>query len=310
MTALIPIQRRGYSVGVCATGDDVDFESLAATILADSEEIDLTLREVIVVASACPPSTVARLEGIARHDPRVHLIIEKERHGKADAINKILENSSGEFLVMVNSDARPEKGAFAKLLREMNDDEKIGAISAHPLPDTRSGASSLLMEFMWTAHNDCSLTLNHMDISNHSSDELVAFRSSSISQLPLGLVNDGAFLAATARSRGYSVRFCMPARVHIATPTIVADAIRQRRRILFGHLQVWQKTGSPPKTIESLMVLRPLVGLKILIGTIARNPRFLLILPVAVLSELSAALLSICDAIGSSERHAIWRRYK
>ena len=40
-----------------------------------------------------------------------------ERRGKAEAVNLVMAESVGEYLVFVNADALPERGAFSKLLR-------------------------------------------------------------------------------------------------------------------------------------------------------------------------------------------------
>jgi cellulose synthase/poly-beta-1,6-N-acetylglucosamine synthase-like glycosyltransferase len=267
------------------------------------------LNRVVVVASSCPPDITSSLDRIASKDPRLEVVVEKRRHGKAEAVNQVLERSTAEILVMLNSDARPMPGAIAELLTVLEGDRGTGIVSARPIPEPGHGAMAVLSEFMWTAHNDCSLALNHMNVSNHSSDELFALRRSALTLLPEGLVNDGTYLATRARQRGYRIRFSNVAGVGIQTPSRVSDAIGQRRRILFGHTQVWRKTGSMPRTIESLLVFSPTVALRILVKTIARDMRFLAILPVAVVSEGIAAALSTYDTLVSTSRHAIWRRY-
>ncbi len=72
---------------------------------------------------------------------------------------------------------------------------------------------------MWSVHNECSLRLNHMNLSNHGSDEMMVVRTELLSQLPDGLVNDGAYIAGNARLRGYSVKFCNEAPVRIDVPS-------------------------------------------------------------------------------------------
>jgi cellulose synthase/poly-beta-1,6-N-acetylglucosamine synthase-like glycosyltransferase len=302
-------QSDGYTIGICATGAPAGLGRLLETAFSEDELAPLKLRRVIVVASGCSDAVVSELEGIRRRNARLHLIVEKSRLGKADAINKILTSAEGRLIAMVNSDATPQRGAIPRLVSEAALDPSVGAISAIPSTEDRGGLTSLLLDFMWSAHNESSMALNHLGISNHSCDELVVFRSSAMSFLPQGLVNDGAFLAATVRKRGYSVKVSPTAKVLIETPTRISDIIRQRRRILFGHVQVWRKLGNPPRTIESLLLFTPLLGLRLLMRTIARQPRFVLALPLALVSELSALMLSIQDSIRSTKMHAVWRRF-
>ncbi len=298
-----------FTVGICASDLGAKLHSLLSLLRTQEFGPNFDLRRIVIVASECPAELLMSVRRAAEEDPHVVLLEEPQRLGKAEAINKILSRTEGEFLVLVNSDARPEREAIPSLLSLAASDPTVGAVSAMPVTEVRGGLASALVDFMWTSHNECSLALNHMNLSNHSCDELVVFRSTAICSLPQDLVNDGAFMAATARSRGYSVRVCTPARVHIGTPGRVSDLIGQRRRILFGHAQVWRKVGIPPKTIESLLLFSPLLGLRLFTRTLANHPKFLLVLPLALVSELSAALLSIWDVLLSSKRHVAWRRF-
>ena len=297
------------TVGVCATGPSRDVARLVDSLLVESDLPGVGLKRLVVVASDCPQPVVEALRRREAADGRVEVVAESVRQGKADAVNKILTRARGRYVIMVNADAEPEPGAITRLLSAMSSDPHIGAISAKPIVEPRRGVSSMLVDMIWSTHNESSRLLNHMNLSNHASEELVAFRTSAIGMLPRGLVNDGAFLAQTARRKGYSVRFSESARVRIETPAKVSDLVAQRRRILFGHAEVWRKAGSPPKTIESLLLFSPSIGLRLLVRVFARNPRFLPILPIAFVTELSAILLSIRDTLTSTKKHAVWRRF-
>ncbi len=296
-----------FTVGICATGPS-EVADLVKFVLRESESSGFNLDRVIVVASECPASVASDLRGVEAEDTRVHVLLEPVRHGKADAVNKILAGSRGDYVLMVNADAIPQPGSIRTLLSRISSDISIGAISAMAVVEHGKNLTTLLVEMMWSAHNESSRLLNHMNISNHASEELAAFRLSAIGMLPEGLVNDGAYLALTARRKGFSVKFSDSAKVLIETPSRISDLITQRRRILFGHTQAWRKSGTPPKTIESLLLLSPFIGLRLLIRILARRPRFMLVLPIAFVTELSAALLSIQDSMTSTKKHVIWRR--
>ena len=268
------------------------------------------MRKMVIVASECSPETVSSLKVLQRGDERIDLVVEPIRRGKADAVNKILSRTETPLVLFANSDSRPESGALTKLLSLMESDGGIGAVSAIPEPERGSGLISLLVAFMWDAHNECSIALNHMNVSNHSCDEMVLFRTEAISLLPRNTVNDGAFLAATARLRGFSIKVSGEAKVKITPPKRINEVILQRRRILFGHAQVWRQIGTPPKTIESLLFLSPAIGIRLLVSTLASRPKSLVILPVAVVSEVIAGLLSIADTLRSSRAHYVWKRFK
>jgi cellulose synthase/poly-beta-1,6-N-acetylglucosamine synthase-like glycosyltransferase len=279
------------------------------TLLEDGKRTGERFQKLVIVASDCLPETVAMLKSMQEKEDRIDLLVEDVRYGKADAVNKILSRAEAPQVLFANSDARPQPGAIASLLEAMEADQHVGAVSAIPQPEDGAGLMSLVLNFMWSAHNNCSIALNHMNVSNHSCDELVLFRTKAITFLPRNTVNDGAYLAAIAKMRGYAIKVSTKARVRISTPSRIIDIILQRRRILFGHAQVWRKVGTPPKTIESLLFLSPVSGMRLLVRTVSEKPRYLMALPVAALGEAIAALLSIYDTIRSSKSHAIWRRF-
>lgn len=288
----------------------MEIAQLVTSLLDEADELQTRLQRLVIVASECPAGTLSCLRELQEEDSRIDLLVEGRRQGKAEAINKILALTKSPLVLFVNSDARPQPGALKRLLYSMDSDHGIGAVAAVPKLDAGTGLMSLLLNLMWSAHNNCSVTLNHMNVSNHSCDEMVMFRTSAISLLPRETVNDGAFLAATARLRGFSIKVSTEARVWVTTPKRIDDLIMQRRRILFGHAQVWHQVGTPPRTIESLLFLSPITGARLLVTTLALRPRLLLAVPVALVSEMAATVLSILDTTRSSKAHAIWRRFK
>jgi poly-beta-1,6-N-acetyl-D-glucosamine synthase len=280
--------------------------------LIESEKFpeEYLLSKIVIVASGCSEASLHPVRTLANVDPRIRLIEEKNRRGKANAINRIMQEATGSYLVFINSDATPVAGSIFELLRFIDQEGKqIGVVSARPSFHLRDSWTSLLEELMWSVHNDCSLQLNHLNLSNHGSDEMMAVRMDVLQKLPDGLVNDGAYIAGRARLRGYSIKFCSEASVEIDVPTRTIDLIRQRRRIIFGHFQVWRLTGRSPKTVESLFLLTPKFSASLVVRNVARSPKLLKILPLALVSEGLSILLGMRDTIFSTRRHGVWERY-
>ncbi len=123
------------------------------------------------------------------------------------------------------------------------------------------------------------------------------------------MVNDGAYIAGVAKQRGYSVRSLFSARVRVDTPTRPIDVMRQRRRILYGHIQIWRLVGEAPRTAESLILLSPGQGFRVVAKAIAKHPRLLLALPFASVSELISLLGAMRDTLSPRKKHAVWERF-
>jgi cellulose synthase/poly-beta-1,6-N-acetylglucosamine synthase-like glycosyltransferase len=303
-----PVARHFFSVGICATGEAPGLPSLVASILSEAPA-GFSLRKVVVVASDCSPGTVAEARSLAIREPRLHLIEHEVREGKASAINEIMSEAEGDFLLFVNADAVPDPRSVSKVLRCIGRDRRLGIVSGRPVFEARTGLTSLVLDMMWTAHNINSSRLTQRGQGNHGTDELMVIRSELIDELPEGVVNDGAYISGRVKELGYRVGFEPDATVRIDVPTRMIDLVRQRRRILYGHIQVKNLVGRAPMTVETLMFFRPSEGFRILVRTLAGRPRLLLALPAAVVGEMLALGGALFDAVTSSNSHAVWRRY-
>jgi cellulose synthase/poly-beta-1,6-N-acetylglucosamine synthase-like glycosyltransferase len=300
-----------FTVGICACDKADHLPDLIRLIESEQFSDDYVLARIVVVASGCPGASLSPLRDLVKLDSRLLFIEEKSRSGKANAINVIIKNAVGEYLIFINSDAMPASGSISKLLQKIgNRNEQIGVVSACPSFDGCSSVTSMVEELMWSVHNECSLRLNHMNESNHGSDEMMVVRTELLRTLPQGLVNDGAYIAGRAKLLGYSIKFCADAPVGISVPSRCVDLIRQRRRIIFGHIQIWRLTGRSPKTVESLLLRTPLFSLGLVSRSIGRNPKLLKIIPLAFVSEAISVLLALIDSITSTTEHSVWKRYE
>lgn len=304
-------QVKSFTVGICASGDSSDtLKRLMNVVRNEVIPEQFTLARIIVVASETSGPTTKFLRELAATDSRVMLVLEPERKGKVDAVNTIIRNHRGSFLIFVNADAVPEPGAISELVLRIDSDCGIGAVSACPTFRPLGDLNSRLLDFMWATHNVTSRELNHLGLSNHASDELMVVRSEALAPLPNDVVNDGAYISGHAFAEGYRILFSDDAKVTIDVPGSVFQLIEQRRRILFGHAQVWKRLGRVPLTAESLMLVNPAMSLSMVCGVIASRPSRILVVPVAIMAEVMAAAFSIVDRFTSSDRHTVWKRYR
>jgi hypothetical protein len=181
-------------------------------------------------------------------------------------------------------------------------------VSAAPVIES-GGITGNVLQLMWGVHNECLLRLSDRENNNHCCDELIVARSDALNPLPPGTVNDGAYLAGSAYKKGYTIKFCENAYVKIDVPKRIGDVLRQRRRIVYGHLQIWKSVGESPRTLESMLLKDPLLSLSILINTLANSPKLILALPVALTCEFISAILAMSDNLTGSRKHVKWDRF-
>jgi hypothetical protein len=288
-----------FSIGICATGDPPTLVELIDTIERERFPAGFSLAKIIIVASACAPRTLNHLERMQ----------EDRRCGKAAAINRIIRENTADYLALVNADALPSAGAISRLLRSINRDEGTGMVSGVPVIAPRTGTASRILQLMWGTHNTCSQDLNLTTLSNHGTDELMVVRADALVELPDGLVNDGAYIAGRLRVSGFRVTSLEGATVRVDVPSRPIEIIRQRRRILYGHMQVWNLVGRVHATAESLMLFNPERGFGAVVRTVAKRPGLLLALPFAAVCEFISFVGAILDSSGGEQRHAVWERY-
>ncbi len=304
--------QRDFSIGICATGKADNLSSLFRVIEEENLPRNFILKKLILVASGCESSVLDPIKSLSIQDRRIEIVEEGKRRGKANAVNEIIERAKGDFLIFINADALPESGSISHLLEAISRDDGAGMVSGCPIIRTakKSVPMARILELMWAAHNRCSLELNHLSMGNHSTDELMVVRRKALCKLPQDIVNDGAYIAGVAKRKGFGIRFCNQALVTVDAPRDILGVIGQRRRILFGHIQVWKLTGSLPRTVESLLLISPLLAIRVAVKTMASIPKLIAALPLAIVTETFSLLFALYDSALETERHRIWKRYQ
>jgi cellulose synthase/poly-beta-1,6-N-acetylglucosamine synthase-like glycosyltransferase len=297
-----------FTVGIAATGHPPALRQLLETVL--SEPAAVGLRKVVLVASDVSDETLRAARIISARDHRMMLLEHEKRTGKADALNEIFKETEGDFLVYVNADALINAVSIQALLKSIEEDDGAGFISGRPIFVRPGGLISDVLDVMWTSHNFLSSDPDQRSWSNHGTDELMVIRSELLPELPSGVVNDGAYIAGRIREMGYRIGYQPEAAVQIDVPRRMVDLIRQRRRILFGHIQVKRLVGKAPRTVETMMFFSPMRAASIVIRMLANKPRRVLILPIATVGELIALSGALWDTLVSSAANAVWKRYE
>jgi poly-beta-1,6-N-acetyl-D-glucosamine synthase len=274
-----------FTVGICATGHPPPLQPLLETVLSGEVPGSL-LNQVVLVASDCTDETLRVARRMAASDSRLKLIEHEKRTGKADAINEIFRHTEGDFLVYVNADALIGADSIPILLKSIEEDDGIGFVSGKPVFAMPKGVISDVLDVMWTSFNLLSSDPNQSK-----------------------QINDGAYIAGRIREKGFRIAFQPEAVVQIDVPRRMIDLVRQRRRILFGHIQVKRLLGKAPRTVETMMFFSPSQSLGIVVRMLASKPRRVLVIPVAAVGELIAVAGALWDTFVSKPDHAIWKRY-
>ena len=250
------------TVGICAYNEERNIGKLLNSIVTDQGLHPQS--EVIVVCSGCTDNTVKVVEGYAKTDPRVKVHLEGERRGKASAINNILSTALCDIIIFISGDTLPNKNCFARLISKLQT-QNVGIACGNPMPtNDKNSLVGRLVQLLWGLHGHVFAELNDAGLARHAT-EVFCIRKGIVDQIPSETVNDDAYLAISAKKKGWLVKFDNEASVLIHGPETLPEYFNQRRRILWGHQQVKKLTGEPPQHLAYLLPLYPLRVLKLLL---------------------------------------------
>jgi cellulose synthase/poly-beta-1,6-N-acetylglucosamine synthase-like glycosyltransferase len=260
------------TVGICAFNEEENLGLLLRNIL---EHQDISKNsEVLVVASGCTDRTVEITEEYAIKDSRVKVFNEIIREGKASAINKIFANATGEAIIFISADTLPWKDCFKKLLLKLQS-PNVGIVCGKPLPinDTNSLADRLV-RMLWSFHDHVFAELNDAGLAKHAT-EVFCIRRGIVHSIPPETINDDAHIALSAKKKGWLIKYEPGSIVSICGPRTFTDYVKQRQRILRGHLQVKKATGESPQHMLYFLPQHPIISVKLLAWLIKANGIFM-----------------------------------
>jgi len=289
------------SIGICAHNEEANIGQVMHNVLEQTKTVGDY--EVVVVASGCTDRTVEIVKDLAEKEAGISLLVEKERKGKASALNLLFQKLRGEIYIQIDSDAMPAPGAIGTLLERL-EDSRIGAASALPTLTNSRGAAAKVNETLWNLHNLTQLVLNEEGRTGHLSGQLFAIRRSLCDTMPTNVVNDDAFLALRSTGRGYGIVFEPHAIVFVNPAGTFQDLLIQRRRIVYGHLMLRRLTGRPPRVFETCSTNEKMRILSIWVRRRGKEiPRLIVLASL----ELIAHLLARSDLRRSRNAHISWK---
>jgi cellulose synthase/poly-beta-1,6-N-acetylglucosamine synthase-like glycosyltransferase len=273
------------------------------------------LLEIVVVASGCTDRTEAIVRERALRDPRVRLLVQERREGKASAVNLFLAEARGELLVLESADTLPRRDSLQRLLEPFAD-PKVGMTGARPHPVNRGQSfMSYVAHFLWWMHHNLALGQPKLG-------ELVAFRRV-VRAIPVDTAVDEAAIEAIVQRAGLRIHYADTAIVFNRGPDDVRDYLTQRRRIVAGHLHLRHTQGYSVASRRYGLIFRNL-GQKLernarLLKRLVRRRQkgFLLLylryyavralfLPVAIALEASAVALGTWDYYVRGRNPYVW----
>lgn len=234
------------SVGIMAHNEGSNIGRLFGA-LAAQRLVDVTITEITVVASGCTDDTEKIVRRWTANDPRIRLIVQQRREGKASAVNKFLSQAREDIVVLCSADLLPEPDTIERVVLPFIDPE-IGMTTARPVPvNDPLRFFGFAAHMMWALHH-------RINAFSFKAGELIAFRKI-FQRIPYRTAVDEASVEPVIRGQGYAVRYVPDAIVFNKGPETLNDFLRQRRRIYAGHLAIRDAIGYRVSTLSGVKIV-------------------------------------------------------
>jgi len=244
-------------IGVCAYNEENNIGTLLQNLITKQNLPKAS--KILVVCSGCTDRTPEIVKNFKKVDERIELIIEKDRMGKAHALNKLfaISRRSADVLVLTNADASPSHGSIMKLLSKLAK-SNAGAVFAQPVPlNGFDVLSDRIVHVIWRLHHVISL-LQKPKLSG----ELCAIYTRFLQEIPENVATDEPYIELAIREYGSDILYVPEAIVHIRCPNNAVDLLKHRKRIWIGHLQIQSITEFKVSTSSFMNILRSFSALK------------------------------------------------
>ncbi len=240
-----------YTVGVMAYNEEANIQRTLLALLEQSSE-HTGLDEIIVVASGCTDRTVAIVQEMQTTEPRIRLLLQERREGKASAINLFLQHAHSPVLAMVGADIIPESTTLELLCAHFHD-TSVGMVGARPVPvNDQHTFNGYAVHLLWRLHD-------RMARRSPKLGEAVAFRNI-LNSIPVGSAVDEISIEVCIANSGLQLVYEPGAIVYNKGPMTVRDFLQQRRRIHAGHLQVRAQERYEASTMKVGPILQELLA--------------------------------------------------
>jgi biofilm PGA synthesis N-glycosyltransferase PgaC len=244
------------SIGIMAYNEENTIGPLLHSLLEQHCE-HIIIKEFIVVASGCTDRTEDIVREFGQKDNRIKLLTQKERKGKASAINLFLKKATAEFIVLSSADILLEKDAIEKLvtpLRNIN----IGMTGGRAIPiNAKDTFMGFTVHLLWELHHE--ISLEHPKLG-----EVIAFRKI-VDQITEHTAVDEAYIEACILKSGLQLHYVPEAIIRNKGAETVKDFIKQRRRIAAGHVHLKRTTTHQVSTRSPMRII------KLLFKTVPRD---------------------------------------
>lgn len=194
--------------------------------------------EVIVVDSASTDTTRQLVRNIMENSPtQFQLIVQRERLGKASALNYAVQHCRGDVVLMTDADAILEKNALKKIVENFNDPDVGAATGKLFILNADDSSVTKLEKSYRSIYEIIRLGESNMDSTPIFNGPITAFRKELFDGLEPDTVTDDIELCIRIREKGFRAIYDPEAIAYEYAPISLKSRMRQKTRRAQGAIQ-------------------------------------------------------------------------
>ncbi len=289
-------ETHNFSVGICAFNEADNIGRLLKSIFDQHLGRKYVLKEVIVIASGCTDETENIVRSFAKIHPKVKLVSEKKRLGKARAVNTFIAKAASNFLILQSADTLTSNTCYRFLLDKL-ESPNTGLAAGKVVPlDSINDFLGFANSLKWQLHH----MINVRFPERPKVGELIAFKKI-FNRIPPETAVDEASIEPLIHLQGFSIAYEPRAIIYNSGPKTLREYLSTRRRIYAGHLVTKKKYAYEIITFSALKIM------PVFLNYITHHPKHIPWSIIIVFLEIVARVAGHMDIVFKKRSHTVWK---
>ncbi len=285
------VRKLRISIGVTSFNEEQNIERLLRSLLNQKLKSAL-ISEILVISSGSTDSTDEIIKKLSKKNPKIKLLRQKKRVGKASAVNLFMSYAKEDVVILSSADLLIPQDTVEKIIRPLRNYD-IGIVGSHPIPvNDKNSFFGFAAHLIWGLHHQISLK-------NPKMGEFIAFRKI-FKRIPLTSAVDEASIEALIRGQGYKAFYAQSAVVYNKGAENLNEFIARRRHIYAGHLETKNEYSYKVSTINISKILYALIK------NFEFSKQYILWTPLVITLEAFCRFLGLLDYKFYPKKHTVW----
>jgi Glycosyltransferases, probably involved in cell wall biogenesis len=261
--------------------------------------------EILVVDSGSSDATMSVVERMCHESeaPRVRLVCEDQRRGKASAINCGTAHAAGDIVLVTDANSLFGENVLAELAPNF-ENVKIGGVGGRYVVSNPENPLPSVEQFYWELEDVLRTGESELDSACLFQGEINAWRKSIVKADP-AMIGEDLDMSIVIRKKGYKVAFEPKAICYEPAPISFAEQLTQKKRRCLGTIQNifkhWHYLFAPRDwysllifpSHKGLLMFTPFMFIGILLGYVLIWNPYLILEHLFIMSAVFLILLLV-----------------